>query len=38
MQPSLSIKKYRSWEEVPSNNLDFWLKKTPAERLQAEKY
>jgi hypothetical protein len=37
MQSTLSIKKYHSWEEVPSNNLDFWLTKTPAERLQAAK-
>lgn len=32
-----SIHKYKSWEDVPKNDLDFWLQKTPAERLQAAK-
>ncbi|MCY7353054.1 MAG: hypothetical protein LH606_20755 [Cytophagaceae bacterium] len=29
------IRKYKSWNEVPKNDLDFWLTKTPAERLAA---
>lgn len=32
-----TIIKYRNWDEVPKNNLDFWLKKTPNERLAAAK-
>jgi hypothetical protein len=31
------IHKYKSWAEVPDTNLEFWLKKTPAERLEAAK-
>ncbi len=29
------IRKYKSWDEVPKNNLDYWLTKTPQERLEA---
>jgi hypothetical protein len=29
------IRKFKSWDEVPRNDLDFWLTKTPAERLEA---
>ena len=31
------IRKYKSWEEVPKNDLAYWLTKTPAERLEAAK-
>lgn len=31
------IHKYKSWDEVPDNHLEFWLKKTPSERLEAAK-
>jgi hypothetical protein len=31
------IHKYKSWDEVPETNLEFWLKKTPSERLDAAK-
>jgi hypothetical protein len=37
MSKNPSIHKYKSWEEVPQNNLEYWLKKTPAERLAAAK-
>ncbi len=37
MTKNLTIHKYKSWEEVPTNDLSFWLLKTPAERLQAAK-
>ncbi|MCP9768781.1 hypothetical protein EGI22_12715 [Lacihabitans sp. LS3-19] len=29
--------KYKNWDEVPKNNLEFWLRKTPNERLLAAK-
>lgn len=29
------IRKYRSWAEVPKNELEYWLTKTPQERLSA---
>jgi hypothetical protein len=32
-----AIHKYKSWEEVPETDLEYWLKKTPAERLAAAK-
>jgi hypothetical protein len=37
MSKNPSIQKCKSWEEVPENDLEFWLKKTPAERLAAAK-
>jgi hypothetical protein len=37
MSNNLTIHKYKSWQEVPANDLEFWLQKTPAERLQAAK-
>jgi hypothetical protein len=33
----LKIHKYKSWEDVPETNLEFWLTKTPNERLEAAK-
>ncbi len=32
-----SIHKYKSWDEVPETDLEYWLQKTPAERLAAAK-
>jgi hypothetical protein len=32
-----AIHKYKSWEEVPETYLEYWLQKTPAERLAAAK-
>ncbi len=32
---NLTIRKFKSWDEVPKNDLEFWLTKTPAERLEA---
>ncbi len=29
------IRKFKSWDEVPKNDLEYWLTKTPAERLEA---
>jgi hypothetical protein len=37
MSKNPAIHKYKSWEEVPPNDLEFWLQKTPIERLQAAK-
>ncbi|MDZ7900365.1 MAG: hypothetical protein U5N85_20360 [Arcicella sp.] len=37
MSKNPSIHKYKSWEEVPTTNLAYWLRKTPAERLAAAK-
>lgn len=37
MGNKLKISKYKSWDEVPKNNLAFWLEKTPNERLTAAK-
>lgn len=37
MAENLSIHKYKSWEEVPKTDLEYWLQKTPAERLEAAK-
>lgn len=33
----LEVKKYKSWQDVPTNDLEFWLQKTPEQRLQAAK-
>lgn len=32
-----SIHKYKSWEEIPETDLEYWLQKTPAEQLAAAK-
>jgi hypothetical protein len=32
-----SIHKYKNWDEMPETQLEFWLKKTPSERLEAAK-
>jgi hypothetical protein len=37
MSNNPTIHKYKTWKEVPANDLEFWLQKTPAERLQAAK-
>jgi hypothetical protein len=37
LENKLKISKYKNWEEVPKNNLAFWLEKTPNERLLAAK-
>ena len=37
MSKNQNIHKYKSWDEVPQNDLAFWLKKSPAERLDAAK-
>ena len=37
MAKNPSIHKYKSWEEVPKTDLEYWLQKTPAERLTAAK-
>jgi hypothetical protein len=37
MAKNPSIHKYKSWEDVPKNDLEYWLQKTPAERLAAAK-
>lgn len=34
---NLLIKKYKSWHDAPPNDLEFWLEKTPEQRLQAAK-
>ncbi len=31
------IHKYKNWGEVPKTDLEFWLKKTSSERLEAAK-
>ncbi len=37
MSQKQSIHKYKSCKEVPETDLEYWLKKTPAERLAAAK-
>jgi hypothetical protein len=37
MAKNPSIHKYKSWEDVPKNDLEYWLQKTSAERLAAAK-
>jgi hypothetical protein len=37
MSSTKGIHKYKSWDEVPTTNLKYWLQKTPAERLSAAK-
>jgi hypothetical protein len=37
LENKLKISKYKNWDEVPKNNLAFWLEKTPNERLLAIK-
>lgn len=37
MTENQTIHKYKSWEEVPKTNLEYWLQKIPAERLVAAK-
>lgn len=32
---NLTVRKFKSWDEIPKNDLHFWLTKTPAERLAA---
>ena len=37
MSNNNTIHKYKSWDEVPTTDLEYWLQKTPAERLAAAK-
>jgi hypothetical protein len=37
MAKNQSIHKYKLWEEVPETDLEYWLQKTPAERLAGAK-
>ena len=31
MSNNKTIHKYKSWDEVPTTDLEYWLQKTPAE-------